>query len=82
MLAYENLKLEDVMQYDPLVEILDVAENSVEHAGKSAAIRSLQIVLREDPSLSKELQKRMAVVLRDAQQGAIPESTSRARSRH
>jgi hypothetical protein len=53
------------MQYDPLVEILNVAENSVEHAGKSAALRNLQIVLRADPSLSKELQKRMAAALRD-----------------
>jgi hypothetical protein len=26
------------MQYDPLIEILNVAENSVEHAGKAAAI--------------------------------------------
>ena len=31
------------MQYDPLIEILNVAENSVEHPGKSAAIRNLQI---------------------------------------
>lgn len=53
------------MQYDPLVEILNVAQNSVEHPGKSAAMRSLQIVLKADPSLSKELQKRMAVALRD-----------------
>jgi hypothetical protein len=53
------------MQYDPLVEILNAAENSVEHAGKSAALRNLQIVLRADPSLSKELQKRMAAALHD-----------------
>jgi hypothetical protein len=54
------------MQYDPLIEILNVAENSVEHGGKSLAIRNLQTVLRADPNLSKELQKRMAAVLRDA----------------
>lgn len=71
MPAYENLKQGDLMQYDPLIEILNVAENSVEHAGKSAAIRSLQIVLRADPSLSKELQKRMAAVLRDVSPDAI-----------
>ena len=65
MTAHENLKQEDLMQYDPLVEILNVAENSVGHGGKSAAIRNLQIVLRADPGLSKELQKRMAAVLRD-----------------
>jgi len=53
------------MQYDPLVEILNIAEHSVEHAGKSAALRNLQMVLRADPSLSKEIQKRMAAVLRE-----------------
>jgi hypothetical protein len=65
MPAHENLHQEDPMLYDPLIEILNVAENSVEHAGKAAAIRNLQIVLTADPSLSKELQKRMAAVLRD-----------------
>jgi hypothetical protein len=59
------------MQYDPLIEILNVAENSVEHAGKSAAIRNLQIVLRGDPNLSKELQKRMAATLRDTSPRAV-----------
>jgi hypothetical protein len=53
------------MQYDPLIEILNLAEKSVEHAGKSAALQNLQIVLRADPSLSKELQKRMAAALSD-----------------
>jgi hypothetical protein len=53
------------MQYDPLIEILNVAANSVEQAGKAAAIRNLQIVLRADPILSKELQKRMAALLRN-----------------
>jgi hypothetical protein len=54
------------MQYDPLIEILNVAEQSVEHPGKSAAIRNLQMVLRTDPTLSKELQKRMAARLRES----------------
>ena len=65
MPADENLKQEDLMQYDPLIEILNVAEDAVDHPGKSAAIRNLQIVLKADPSLSRELQKRMAAVLRD-----------------
>jgi hypothetical protein len=68
MPAHENLKQEEPMQYDPLIEILNVAENSVDHPGKAAAIRNLQIVLTADPSLSKELQKRMAAVLR----GVLP----------
>jgi hypothetical protein len=58
------------MQYDPLIEILNVAENSVEHPGKSAAIRNLQTVLRANPGLSKELQKRMAATQRDVPTGA------------
>lgn len=66
MPAHENHDQEDPMQYDPLIEILNVAEKSVKHAGKSAAIRNLQIVLRADPNLSKELQKRMAETLRDS----------------
>jgi hypothetical protein len=70
--ANQNLKQEELMQYDPLVEILNVAENSVEHAGKSAALRNLQIVLRADPSLSKELQKRMAAALRDVPPVSLP----------
>ena len=53
------------MQYDPLVETLNVAENSVEHPAKAVAIRNLQSVLKADPNLSKELQRRMAAVLRD-----------------
>ncbi len=62
------------MQYDPLIEILNVAENCVEHAGKAAAIRNLQIVLRANPSLSKELQKRMAVALRDIPSAPLPQN--------
>jgi hypothetical protein len=58
------------MQYDPLIEILNVAENAVNHPGKSAALRNLQIVLRADPSLSRELQKRMAAALRVIPKGA------------
>lgn len=68
----ENLSKRDPMQYDPLVEILNVAENSVEHLGKSAAIRNLQSVLKADPNLSKELQKRMAAVLRDVPPVPLP----------
>jgi len=57
-----------MQDYDPLVEILRVVEescDSVGQIGKSAVLRNLQIILRADPSLSKELQKRMAAVLRD-----------------
>jgi hypothetical protein len=46
--------------HDPLIEILSLAENSVQHPAKSAALRNLQTVLRADPNLSRELQKRMA----------------------
>jgi hypothetical protein len=56
-----------MQEYDPLVEILQVAEESCEflgEIGKSGALRNLQIVLRAPPSLSKELQKRMAATLR------------------
>jgi hypothetical protein len=59
------------MQYDPLVEILNVAENSVVHPAKSAAIRNLQIVLKTDPSLSQELQKRMPTVLHDPELNSL-----------
>jgi hypothetical protein len=55
------------MQYDPLIEILNFAENSVEHPAKSAALRNLQTVLRADPELSRELQTRMAQLLRNAE---------------
>lgn len=54
------------MLYDPLIGILNVAENYVEHPAKSAALRNLQIVLRADPDLSRELGKRIAAVLRDS----------------
>jgi hypothetical protein len=52
-------------EYDPLIEILNVAEESVEHLAKSAALRNLQTVLRADPNLSKELQRRMAQLLKN-----------------
>jgi len=55
-----------MQEYDPLVEVLHVAEESCEslgQIGKSAALRSIQAVLRSDPDLSKEIQKRMAACL-------------------
>jgi hypothetical protein len=54
------------MQYDPLIEILQVAEESVVHPAKSAVLRNLQILLRQDPNLSRELGKRIATVLRES----------------
>jgi hypothetical protein len=55
---------DDMQEYDPLIEILNVAQESVEHPAKSAALRNLQAVLRQDPELSRELGKRMAAMLR------------------
>ncbi len=55
-----------MLEYDPLVEILRVAEETCEslgYIGKSAALRNLQTVLRSDQHLSEELQKRMAACL-------------------
>ena len=55
-----------MLEYDPLVEILQVAEQSCEslgQIGKSAALRNLQAVLRSDRDLSTEIQKRMAACL-------------------
>ena len=52
--------------YDPLVEILQVAEESCESLGrisKASALRNLQTVLRADNDLSKEIQRRMAICL-------------------
>jgi hypothetical protein len=57
-----------MQEYDPLIEILSVAEKSVEHPAKSAALRNLQTVLRQDPNLSKELQRRMAQLLKNGVQ--------------
>ena len=56
-------------QYDPLVEILQVAEESCESLGrisKASALRNLQRVLRADEGLSREIQKRMAVCLMES----------------
>lgn len=53
-------------EYDPLIEILSVAEETCEslgQIGKSAALRNLKTVLRSDRHLSEELQKRMAACL-------------------
>ena len=55
-----------MQEYDPLIDILKVAENSVRHPGKADALKNLQAVLRADVVLSKELQRRMAAVLRGA----------------
>ena len=54
-----------MQEYDPLIEILKCAEDSVRHPGKADALYNLQLVLRADMELSKELQRRMATVLRD-----------------
>jgi hypothetical protein len=54
------------MQDDPLIEVLNLAENSVEHPTKSATLQNLQMVLRADVYLCKELQKRMAAILRES----------------
>jgi len=54
-----------MLEYDPLIEILKFAEDSVRHPGKANTLRNLQAVLRADVELSKELQRRMATVLRD-----------------
>jgi hypothetical protein len=59
------------MQYDPLIEISSIAEHSVEHAGKSATLQNQQIVLREAPNLSKQLQRRMAQLLKNEVQRQV-----------
>ena len=50
--------------YDPLIDILKTAEESVVHPSKAAVLRNLQTVLREDAELSKELGKRLAEILK------------------
>jgi hypothetical protein len=50
-----------MQEYDPLID----AEDSVRHPGKADALKNLQAVLRADVILSKELQRRMAAVLRN-----------------
>ena len=54
-----------MQEYDPLIEILKFAEESCNPPSKAVALRNLQQVLRADVELSKELQRRMAAVLRD-----------------
>jgi hypothetical protein len=54
--------------YDPLVDLLHTAEQSCEAMGqpsKVVALQNLQVVLREDAELSKELQRRMARQLKE-----------------
>jgi hypothetical protein len=55
-----------MLEYDPLVEMLYIAEKACEslgQIGKSAALRNLQMVLRFDRELSEGLQRRMAACL-------------------
>ena len=65
-----------MQEYDPLIEILQVAEESVEHPAKSAVLRNLQTVLKQGPNLSRELGKRIAAVLRES-----PDNLVRLRTR-
>lgn len=54
------------MDYDPLADILEVAAEYCDEAGrisKAAALRNLENVLRQDAELSKELQRRIAQLL-------------------
>ena len=51
-------------RYDPLIDILKTAEESLSHPAKAAVLRNLQTVLREDAELSKELGKRLAEILK------------------
>jgi hypothetical protein len=53
----ENLKREGTMQHDPLIEILSLAENSVQHPAKSAALRNLQQVLSADSRVEQGIAK-------------------------
>ena len=58
-----------MQEYDPLAEILQIAQESCEslgEIGKAAALRNLQTVLRADQGLSKEIQKRMAACLKES----------------
>jgi hypothetical protein len=55
------------MNYDPLADIIQVAEDCCADQGqisKAAALQNLQIVLRANPELSRELQRRMAAEMR------------------
>jgi hypothetical protein len=52
--------------YDPLADLLDLAAESCEVRllpSKALMLRNLQIVLKKEPELSKELLRRMARLL-------------------
>jgi hypothetical protein len=51
-------------RYDPLIDILKTAEESLPHPSKAAVLRNLQTVLIEDSELSRELGRRVAQVLK------------------
>ena len=54
--------------YDPLADILQVAAEYCDDArqiSKAAALNNLEVVLREDAKLSKELQRRIAKRLKN-----------------
>jgi hypothetical protein len=60
------------MNYDPLADLIQVAEDCCADHGqlsKAAALQNLQIVLRANPELSRELQRRMAAELRYGERG-------------
>ena len=55
------------MTYDPLVELIHVAEKACTTCGlmsKADALRNLQTVLRRNPVISPQLQRGMATELR------------------
>jgi hypothetical protein len=56
---------EDVMEhYDPLIDILKMAEESLPHPSKAAVLRNLHTVLLEDAELSREVGRRVAEILK------------------
>jgi hypothetical protein len=60
-------KSEGTMNYDPLADLIQVAEDCCADRGqlsKAAALQNLQTVLRANPELSRELQRRMAAELK------------------
>jgi hypothetical protein len=60
------------MNYDPLADLIQVAEDCCADHGqlsKAAALQNLQIVLRANLELSRELQRRMAAELRYGERG-------------
>jgi hypothetical protein len=55
------------MTYDPLVDLIHVAEEACNTCGlisKADALKNLQTVLRRNPVISLQLQRGMAVELR------------------